>query len=174
MDKHGDLDGFWLVLTGGDGRHIWFAAPSDVAIRCSAGQVGPGLDVRGDGGYVVAPPSNHASGQRYRWHPEHNPLRGELAPPPPWLVRAMTLAPAQRGGRFGTAAPVVGPIPEGRRDTTLASLAGSMRNRGLSPDEMLPSLRAVNARCVPPLDERDLERIARSIGRYRPPILLVS
>jgi hypothetical protein len=57
-------------------------------------------------------------------------------------------------------------IPRGMRDRTLASLAGTLRRRGLEAEEILPTLAAVNARrCDPPLPQRDLVRIARSIAR---------
>lgn len=53
--------------TGGGGRHLYFRAPADVQIGNSAGKLGPGIDVRGVGGYVVLPPSVHANGGRYEW-----------------------------------------------------------------------------------------------------------
>jgi hypothetical protein len=60
-------------------------------------------------------------------------------------------------------------IPEGRRNSTLVSLAGTMRRRGMSASEILPGLRAVNdARCVPPLEDDEVSQIAKSIGRYPP------
>ena len=61
-----------------------------------------------------------------------------------------------------------GGIPEGQRDTTLASIAGSMRRKGMSAEQILPALREVNQACHPPLADADLQRIARSIGRYEP------
>ena len=53
--------------TGGGGEHRYFSAPAGIEIRNSAGRLGDGLDVRGDGGYVVAPPSLHVSGSHYEW-----------------------------------------------------------------------------------------------------------
>jgi hypothetical protein len=65
-----------------------------------------------------------------------------------------------------------GHILEGRRDTTMASIAGRLRDIGLSIEEIHASLQAINeARCVPPLDDDDLQRIARSIGRYEAGLL---
>jgi hypothetical protein len=68
------------VRTGSGGRHYWFAHPGD-HVRNSAGLLGPGLDIRGDGGYVIAPPSIHAAGDRYLWTSEV-----PLAPAPGWLL----------------------------------------------------------------------------------------
>lgn len=55
-----------MVETGGGGEHHYFAYPPD-GVANSAGKIAPKVDVRGDGGLVVAPPSMHASGRRYRW-----------------------------------------------------------------------------------------------------------
>jgi hypothetical protein len=78
--RHATLPPSPAVRTGGGGRHYWFAHPAH-SVRNSAGRLGPGLDVRGDGGYVIAPPSRHATGGRYLWASEM-PLR----PAPDWLV----------------------------------------------------------------------------------------
>ncbi|MGH2507244.1 MAG: bifunctional DNA primase/polymerase [Ktedonobacteraceae bacterium] len=60
------------------------------------------------------------------------------------------------------------PIPEGKRDTTLASLAGAMRQRGCIAEEIEAVLTLTNQRrCVPPMDAADIHRIAFSIGRYQ-------
>lgn len=61
------------------------------------------------------------------------------------------------------------PIPQGQRDATLASLAGTMRRVGLTQNEIAAALQEINQhRCDPPLDERDIRRIARSISSYTP------
>jgi hypothetical protein len=53
--------------SGGGSSHLYFRLPIGKTIRNSASVLGPGIDVRGDGGYVVAPPSRHVSGARYRF-----------------------------------------------------------------------------------------------------------
>jgi hypothetical protein len=67
------------------GCHLWFR--TDGQIPSSAGRVGAGLDVRGDGGYVLAPPSIHPDGPRYRWAGISGQLAQKPAPAPDWLVR---------------------------------------------------------------------------------------
>jgi hypothetical protein len=64
------------AITGGGGRHLFFRAPAGARIGNSAGKLGPGIDIRADGGYVVLPPSVHPSGGVYRWADE---LRSCLA-----------------------------------------------------------------------------------------------
>lgn len=72
------------VMTGGGGRHLFFKHPgSEVRNRSN---VRPGIDVRGDGGYIVAPPSVHLSGGVYAWRPGHGPDEMEPAEMPGWLV----------------------------------------------------------------------------------------
>ena len=61
---HGLFDTRWART--GSGWHAYFAHPGGT-VPNSAGRLGAGLDIRADGGYVVAPPSLHASGSRYRW-----------------------------------------------------------------------------------------------------------
>ena len=56
------------VETGGGGAHYWFHPPEGREIRNSSGALGPGLDIRGAGGYVLVPPSLHQSGRRYEWN----------------------------------------------------------------------------------------------------------
>jgi Bifunctional DNA primase/polymerase, N-terminal len=88
---HSPFDAGW-VETGG-GLHAYFAHPG-VAVPSSAGQVGIGLDVRGDGSYVVAPPSRHRSGRAYRWIVLPDQV-AELPPMPMWLLElAVPITPA--------------------------------------------------------------------------------
>jgi hypothetical protein len=157
--KHGKLPKTARVLTGGGGQHIYFFHPVGRELRNSAGRLGAGLDVRGDGGYVIAPPSVHDSGRPYKWM---RPLERGLADCPPWL-----LDDADKR-RNGTAPKVEGLIPAGQRNDALASLAGTMRRRGMSEAAILAALREENRRCEPPLDDDELARIAGSVARYAP------
>jgi hypothetical protein len=130
------------------GRHLYFAHPG-TEVRNSAGKLGPGLDVRGDGGYVIAPPS-----RSHEWNegPDDLPL-AELRLP----------APTHNGSAPDE------PIEEGARNSQLASLAGSMRRRGMDAESIAAALKVENARrCRPPLPDAEVERIAASIARYEP------
>jgi hypothetical protein len=159
--ENGPLPDTVEVLTGGGGRHLYFAHPGG-EIRSSAGKLGPGLDVRADGGYVVAPPSPHPAGRRYEWEVSHHPDETTIAAAPGWLLELLL-----PNARSASAAPVGDPIRAGTRNGTLASLAGSMRRRGMSEREIAAALEVVNReRCQPPLEQAEVERIAASISRY--------
>lgn len=54
------------VITGSGGRHLYFRHPGGLVRNDAGRRLGPGLDIRGDGGYVVAPPSRHLSGGQYK------------------------------------------------------------------------------------------------------------
>jgi len=77
--------------TGGGGVHHYFAAPQTPA---ASGPVAAGLDLRADGGIVVAPPSVHGSGRQYRWSPGLGLDEVSLAAPPDWLVATGSRVPA--------------------------------------------------------------------------------
>jgi putative DNA primase/helicase len=67
--ENGSLPATPTVRTGGGGRHLYFAYPEGGEIKNRTRVAGLKIDVRGDGGYVIAPPSNHTDGD-YRWENE--------------------------------------------------------------------------------------------------------
>jgi Primase C terminal 1 (PriCT-1) len=74
-----------------------------------------------------------------------------------------------------TAYPGEATIREGKRNATLAGLAGAMRRRGASQEAITAALQAENQRrCDPPLADREVAGIAASIGRYRPSVSATS
>jgi hypothetical protein len=87
-ERHDVIPHTWCVRTGSAGLHIYLAAPSSSTISNSAGKLGPGLDIRATGGYVIAPPSKHISGSRYEWI--FNPDEAPLATIPDWLTDKLT------------------------------------------------------------------------------------
>src|SRR6266545_645112 len=93
------------ALTPRGGVHLYFQHPEDISepIRNSAGKLGPGIDVRGEGGLVVAPPSQVAGGGRYWW----DGPASEPGPLPAWLLELVQPAPGSRPpGRPATLSPV--------------------------------------------------------------------
>ena len=87
IEKYGDVPVTREARTGGGGHHIIFVYPKGLTIRNSAGKLGEGIDVRGEGGYIIVAPSMHASGRRYQWLNDDEP-----APLPEWLLTLLTEA----------------------------------------------------------------------------------
>lgn len=162
-EGHGRLPATLTAHTGGGGRHLFFRHPGE-DIRNSAGKLGHGLDIRGDGGYIVAPPSRHASGRAYRWQEGGGFGEAAVAEPPSWLLDLLSNGQVRQPGP--TVVPV-GAIVEGSRNAPLASLAGGMRRRGLSEQQLVAELRLINRdRVQPSLPDAEVAAIAASIGRY--------
>lgn len=143
-------------------RHLYFSPPKNGTLIKRMLKVWPDLDILGDGGYVVAPPSIHPkTGKNYKWL---NDL--ELEPFPNDLLK---LIQGVRQNGSGQAPPLPERIGEGRRDELLTSLAGSMRRRGASEEAIFAALQEENStRCDPPLPEKDIRKIARSIAKKPP------
>lgn len=168
QDQYGKLPGTVESVTGGGGRHLLYRYPAQYSIRNSASKLGIGLDIRGDGGQIVAPPSVHASGIAYMWEASSNPEDTSLAELPEWVCKLIADAPAATGQPNRAAAPQAGQaVTAGKRNTTLAALAGVMRRRAMSPDAIEAALLAENrVRCVPPLGDDEVRVIAHSVSRY--------
>ena len=153
------------VITGGDGEHFFMKHPDSGQYIKSRPKLGafPGIDLKGDGGYVVAPPSNHISGKLYTWA-----VTPDTTPPaeiPEWL---MTLILQNGEPQKQTSKSRGEKIARGRRNTDLTSLAGTMRRRGMSPNAIEAALLLENQRCDPPLPEAEVRQIANSVSRYEP------
>ncbi len=152
-----------VVRTGGGGYHYYFAYPK-AGLRNSAGKLGDGLDIRGDGGYVVAPPSIHPNGTRYRWAEGRTPDDVPLAPLPTWVMTCLFSTPTIQQ-------PIAeGVILEGKRHAALLSLGGAMVSKGMSGEAVEAALLAENARrCDPPLSPEEVVKLAKDIAnRYSP------
>ena len=86
QEEHGRIPPTPTSRTGGGGWHGLFRMPEGRDVRNSARRVGPGIDVRGTGGYVVLPPSGHVSGRRYEWVAGRSPDDLQVAHAPIWLL----------------------------------------------------------------------------------------
>ena len=161
--EHGALPPTVEAITG-NGRHIYFAMP-DTPVRNTASKIGDSIDTRGDGGYVLVPPSVHPSGRCYAWSVDS---AGTFAAAPDWLLArigkpngngAMPTPPAQWRDL------VLGGVGEGRRNDTVTRLAGYLLRRHIDPVVALEFLAAWNAvRCQPPLDAAEVAGIVDSIA----------
>jgi len=169
MEAHGELPQTLESVTGGGGAHIFFAHPG-VSFKNSSSVLGEGLDVKTDGGYVVAAPSLHSSGKRYEWRSRRSP-----ASMPSWLLKLLTAekpaapqkSPAPARPHSSTR---MGPIiPHRSRNAQLFRLACALRGGGAGYVEIERAVfEAYELRCVkePPMSEAELRKIAKSATRY--------
>lgn len=156
--------------TGGGGRHLYFSHPG----LLTANRVGlaAGVDLRADGGCVVAPPSLHVSGRRYAWAAGRAPDDTDLAPLPDWLRRL-----THPGGKGHPGHPLAHwrelvrqGVEAGTRNSTLASLAGHLLWHGVDPQVALELLLAWNrVRCRPPLPDQEVASVVSSIAKLHEP-----
>lgn len=161
--EHGKFPATAVVETGGGGRHYYFAAFLPRLRNRAA--LWPGVDLRAEGGMIVAPPSVHPTGRRYRWL--HDPTQTEPVPMPHWLVEAALNAGHDKGHPLGFWRNLVrSGIGEGARNTTLASLAGHLLWHGVDPEVAKELLLCWNrVRCHPPLDDDEVVAVATSIAQ---------
>jgi len=162
---HGPLPRTITVATGGGGRHLYFSHPGGI-VHNKVG-LAPGIDLRGDGGCVVAPPSLHPSGRRYAWEPGGAPEHARLAPLPPWLSQLARPAQGRAGHPLAHWRELTRRhIPEGERNNTIASLAGHLFWHGVDAEVALELLAAWNREhCEPPLPAEEVARVVESIAR---------
>jgi len=159
IDEYGPLPLTPVSHTGSGGCHYLFAADSAVGNKV---KFLPGFDTRSTGGYIAAPPSLHASGRQYVWNADHDLETCTPVPAPDWLLSLVcSTRPSHPSSPDG-------PIEESGRNNTLSRMAYAMRTSGMGIDEILIALTAVNARCVPPLDTSELEKIAKGKAQILP------
>ena len=133
----------------------------------------PGVDIRGDGGYVVLPPSVGFNGQPYEWvkPPEKTPM----AYPPSWLVDLLLKKQHKKqlytGNKPGWIAEALASLKEGNRDTTFVRVAGRLWHDGLEPTDIYEVLRPHAERCDFSLSDLKVKvdqvsKYDRKVGEY--------
>jgi len=146
--------------SGNGGEHFFFKYPN-TPIKTSSAISGPGVDIRGDGGYVLLDPSVNKTGGKYEWLiPLEN--KDDLAEMPDWLLNKMTSEESQNkkwlSGKDG--------VSEGQRNDTAASMTGKILS---STDPRLwesigwEQLKIWNNKNNPPLSEKEIRSVWESI-----------
>lgn len=159
--EHGPLPETLVAQTGGGGYHYYFNYPEG-GIKNSTGKIGPGLDIRGQGGYVVAPPSCHENGNTYQWENE-GPDNTPIADAPKWLLKLVEKPKNQEESKVAYHEKYY----EGSRNSSLTSYAGKLKHKGLNQKEISILLLQENQeKCVPPLNKIEVLKIAESISKY--------
>jgi putative DNA primase/helicase len=163
--EHGLLPKTWRFLTGGGGQHILYRHPG-AKVQNSVGRLGVGVDVRGDGGFIVAPPSIHISGRPYAISVDHHPHDIPLADLPGWLIEVVK-SDAKVGASAEEWREQIGAmIPEGQRNDSLTRITGHLLSHGIEPHVCLEIILSLNmTHCNAPLPEQEILTIVASITR---------
>jgi hypothetical protein len=160
---HGAIPPTVEVITG-KGRHCYFRLGEHGAVANTVGTIGKGIDTRGDGGYVLAPPSVHPSGRAYAWSVDSV---AEFADAPEWVHDLIgTNLPRQGKPLEYWHSILTHKIANGTRNSTLASIAGKLLFHDVNVALIYDLVSCVNeARCDTPLSAAEVEAIVLSVGR---------
>lgn len=162
-DKYGKLPDTVEAITGGNGSHLLFKYREGIGNRTD---LLPGIDTRGQGGFIVVAPSNHLSGNAYQWELSSHPLDTEVAEAPQWLlnmlVKPKTATPIKKPSSYWSN--IMAGVAEGGRNSAAASLTGTLLSRYVDPVLVKEIVNLWNAeRNDPPLDQVELDIILNSI-----------
>ena len=159
---HGELPRTVEAITP-RGRHLLYKWP-DREIRNSASKIARGVDVRGEGGYVICAPSMHPSGKRYCWSVDS---ATGFAAAPEWLLSMITApAPIAETSEVKVWAGIIaGGLMKGTRNDSLARVVGHRLGRHVDPEMVRDIALLIGAHsCKPPLPSSEVNRIVNSIA----------
>ncbi len=161
--EHGPLPLTCEVQTGGGGRHLFYQ--SEERIPNSVRKLGGGVDVRGEGGYVVAPGSAHISGGSYTWRPGHSPKDVPIAPLPDFIKKLMKTATKDEKPPIPS---FNGQIAKGERNNALFRYGWALRHNGWKMRMINRELQKQNTeKCNPPMSKAEVLAIIDSVDRYK-------
>lgn len=143
------------AITGRGGAHLYYRYEGkDLGNR--AGVI-EGVDVRGEGGYIIAPPSIHPNGTQYEW--ECDPEETELAEIDDTVKKFLSLKKKAPGEKFK----LPNTIESGQRNSTLYRFACSLQSQGLTDEAISAAVMAENeTRCSEPLSKDEITQLIRS------------
>jgi hypothetical protein len=157
----------WRSLTGGDGEHDFFRRNG--ANAKNGTNLREGIDLKTDAGYLVASPSLHISGKRYKWDANCSRMLAEL--PKHWIdfiAQCGKKGERDRKEKFDTASALKG-VPEGKRDETCFKLACKLRNADVPFNMALGLILEAAQNCTPPFPEDIARKKAENAyKRYEP------
>lgn len=157
--ENGKFPETWTAITGRGGYHLYFHSNSEIKNR--AGII-DGVDVRGDGGYVVAPPSVHSNGNRYEW--EYDPEEFDLAEANNNVKYFLDTGINSPGERFSM--PDI--VNAGERNDMIFRFACMMQAKGASDEAVFAATMAENnTKCNPTMNEKEVRVIVNSVLKYQ-------
>jgi len=165
-EAHGHLPATVEAITGSGGRHILFKHTGQMVVNKVA--LVPGLDIRGDGGYIVVAPSLHSSGRLYVWELASRPGEVPLADVPGWLLQM--IQPGEAADKIAKPSSewqrlACTDAPEGERNDRLAKIVGHLLRRHVNPYLAAELVQSWNlAHCKPPLPDAEVSQICDSVA----------
>ncbi len=169
--KYGYLPNTVTALSGGGGVHYYFEHPGHEVKSGPLGTDYPGLDIQADNVCVVAPPSLHKTGEKYRWVEGLEPQCAKLAQLPGWILEQIRKKKTKNSkGRKGRSdqlsqTPI---FTKGYRNNSMMRAAGSLNQFCCTETEVFQYLTLFNRnRCKPPLPESEVRSVADSAHKYR-------
>lgn len=149
----------WTAKTGRGGTHYYFRLRPGQSFKSSSGKLGIGLDVKAEGGYIIAPPSIHPNGESYAWVVSQEET--EVAEIPPALIQALQAQePVKTKQENGTI------FVAGERNDSMFTLAVHAHKNGASTAAIKAMMLEQNKSCSPPLEDKELESILKSATGY--------
>ena len=158
--ENGELPETWRSITGRGGNHIFYR--TDEKIKNTT-NLYPGIDIRGEGGYIIAPPSIHKNGNVYEWEfsPDDVELHFADDQVMKFIKRQKTATPKAQE-HFS----LPDTIHKGQRNDILYRFGCSLQSKGEEDADILEKLQWANQRCDEPLDEDELTTIFNSVLKY--------
>ncbi|MDX8045446.1 bifunctional DNA primase/polymerase [Gracilibacillus sp. S3-1-1] len=159
-----DLPDTVLSLTGGGGQHFFFQY--DERINKSKLESYEGVDVQGDGKYIVLPPSTHPNGNKYEYEYSSKPIVTQIAKAPEWLIQ-LASKPKEKEYQKKPSShwiDIFHHTSEGTRNNAAAQLAGHLFRRYVDPSLVVEIMHLWNTKVDPPLEGGELNKIINSIA----------
>ncbi|WP_172373531.1 bifunctional DNA primase/polymerase [Sporosarcina jiandibaonis] len=165
-EQYGPLPNTVESITGSGGRHILLGFSEGFKGTISNKQAWlPGVDIRGDGGYIVAPPSLHNSGKHYEWELSSRPDEVQIQTMPEWLLNSLVQPEGNKVEKKPNShwIQIMAGLSEGQgRNPAAASLAGHLFRRYIDPYLVLEIMEMWDQRNNPPLGD-ELYKVINSI-----------
>lgn len=156
--ENGNLPDTWQSITGRGGNHLFYKSSRQITNKAG---ILDGIDIRGEGGYIVAPPSIHSNGKHYEW--EQDPNEFILADATETVYKLIETASNNETTEFKP--PEV--IQSGKRNETMYKYTCSLQSKGLTNEAITAAMEIENKqRCNPPLSDDELQKVLQSVFKF--------
>ncbi|WP_207648897.1 bifunctional DNA primase/polymerase [Anaerobium acetethylicum] len=168
--QNGELPDTWMAISGTGGLHFWYRCNYKIDSATDLFERQSGVDIRADGGCIIAPPSRHPNGRLYTWDVASYDCN--IANTDERVLKFVVDGMQYKKVHFENAESKRFYLPEiiydGERDGTMFRFACSLLGRGVNEHEaLLIMLQADKENCQPPLGERIVRNKLKSAIKTR-------